>query len=70
MKGVDNMLGCFVTLLFLLIAIIIIFVIVAFPVALLVGLGVALIWLLVWLLINHTIWGIILLIVIIAFEFI
>lgn len=64
------MLGCLFTALLVLLAMLILFIVCAAPLVILVGLGVALIWLLIWLLINHTIWGIILLIVIIAFEFI
>lgn len=64
------MLGCLFTALLVLVFMLILFIVCAAPLVILVGLGVALIWLLVWLLIHHTILGIILLIVIIAFEFI
>ncbi|OAP99176.1 hypothetical protein A3O16_02305 [Ligilactobacillus aviarius] len=64
------MLGCIFTALLVLVFMLILFIVCAAPLVILVGLGGALIWLLVWLLIHHTIWGIILLILIIIFEFI
>lgn len=64
------MLGCLFTALLVLVFMLFLFIVCAAPLVILVGLGVALIWLLVWLLIHHTIWGIILLIVIVVFEFI
>lgn len=64
------MLGCLFTALLVLVFMLILFIVCAAPLVILVGLGVALIWLVVWLLIHHTILGIILLIVIIIFEFI
>lgn len=64
------MLGCLFTALLVLVFMLILFIVCAAPLVILVGLGAALIWLLVWLLIHHTIWGIILLILIIIFEFI
>lgn len=60
------MLGCLFTALLVLVFMLILFIVCAAPLVILVGLGVALIWLLI----HHTIWGIILLILIIIFEFI
>lgn len=64
------MLGCLLTAVLVLLVMLILFIVCAAPLVILVGLGVALIWLLVWLLFNHTLIGIILLIIIVVFEFI
>ena len=64
------MLGCLLTAILVLLAMLILFIVCAAPLVILVGLGGALIWLLIWLLIHHTILGIILLFIIVVFEFI